>query len=74
MSVPTDNNKSVKEFDEEIQRPGNKALQSKTDRKIKRNRPDLVVKDYKRKTCFLIDMSVPTDNNKSVKEYNEISK
>ena len=27
-----------------------------TDRKIKRNRPDLVVKDYKRKTYFLIDM------------------
>ena len=41
-----------------------------TDRKIKRNRPDLVVKDYKRKTCLLIDMSVPTDNL-SVKEYDE---
>ena len=34
-----------------------------TDRKIKNNRPGIFVKDYKRKTCFLIDMSVPTDNN-----------
>ena len=41
-----------------------------TDRKIKNNRPDLVVKDYKRKTCLLIDISVPTDNL-SVKEYDE---
>ena len=31
-------------------------------------------KDYERKTCLLIDMSVPTDNNTSIKEYNEISK
>ena len=53
MSVPTDNNKSVKEYDEEIERPGNKTLLSKTDRKIKTNRPDLVVKDYKRKPSNL---------------------
>ena len=38
------------------------------------NRPDLVVKNDKRKTCLLIDMSVPTDNNISVKEYDKISK
>ena len=30
--------------------------------------------DYERKICLLIDMSVPTDNNISVKEYNKISK
>ena len=35
--------------------------------------PDIVVKNYKRKTYLLINMSVPTDNNISVKEYNEIS-
>ena len=50
----------------------NFALQ--TDRKIKCNRPDFVVKDYKRKTCLLIDISVPTDNNMSVTEYNKITK
>ena len=33
-----------------------------------------MVKDYKRKTCLLIGMLVPTDNNISVKEYNKISK
>ena len=43
------------------------------DRKIKRNRPDLVVKDYKRKT-YLIDMVIPTDNNILIKEYYKISK
>ena len=32
-----------------------------TDRKIQTNRPDIAVKDYKRKTCFLIDMSLPID-------------
>ena len=31
-----------------------------------------MVKDYK-KTCLLIDMSVPKDNNISVKEHNRIS-
>ena len=34
-----------------------------------------MIKDYKRKKTFLlIDMSVPNDNNLSVKEYNKISK
>ena len=37
-----------------------------TDRKMKSNGQDGVVKDYKRKTCFLIDMSRSTDDNLSV--------
>ena len=41
---------------------------------MKSNRPDIVIKDYKRKICFLIDMPVPTDSSISVKEYNEIRK
>ena len=41
---------------------------------IKSNKPDTVVKDFKRKTCLQIDMSVPTDNDFSAKEYNKISK
>ena len=40
----------------------------------KKYRPDLVVKDYKKKICLLIDMSVLTSNNISVKEYNKINK
>ena len=43
-----------------------------TDRKIKNNRPDIVVK--KRKTCLLIHKSVPKDNKISVKIYYNISK
>ena len=39
----------------------------------KSNRLEIVVKDYKRKTCLLIDMSIPTYNNISIKEYNKIS-
>ena len=48
-------------------------LAIQTDRKktTKNNRPDIVVKYYKRKTCFLIDMAVPSDNNISVKESNK---
>ena len=38
------------------------------------NRPNIEVKDYERETRFLIDTSVPTDNNISVKEYNKIRK
>ena len=39
-----------------------------TDRKIKSHRPDIVIKEYKRKAWVLIDMSGPTNNNISVKK------
>ena len=45
-----------------------------TDRKIKSNRQDIVVKGYNRKTCLLIDMSVPTVNTILIKEYHKLSK
>ena len=32
-----------------------------TDEKIKSNRLDIVVKDYKKKAFFLIDIAIPTD-------------
>ena len=38
-----------------------------TDRKVQANRPDIVVKNHNDKTCFLIDMSVPSDTNVSLK-------
>ena len=41
---------------------------------MKNNKLDAVVKEYKRKTCFRIDMLVPTDNNISVWEYHQSSK
>ena len=49
-------------------------LAIQNDRKIKRNRLDIVVKDYKSNSYLLIDMVIPTDNNISVKEYYKISK
>ena len=45
-----------------------------TDRTIKANRPDIVVKDRKAKTCLLIDMSVPSDKNVPVKTFDKLSK
>ena len=45
-----------------------------TDRKITANRPDIVIKDHKTKTCKLIDMAVPSDRNTSVKVIEKLSK
>ena len=45
-----------------------------TDRTIQANRPDIVIKDYKSKTCLLIDMTIPTDRNISVKKFDKLSK
>ena len=38
-----------------------------TDKKIKANRPDMVVKDKEKKTGLLIDMSIPNEKNTSLK-------
>ena len=45
-----------------------------TDREIKANRPDIVVKDKQEKSCLLIDMSIPTEKNTSVKVTEKLSK
>ena len=45
-----------------------------TDRTIQANRPDIVVKDMKGKTCLLIDMAVPADKNIANKEFEKLSK
>ena len=45
---------------------------NKTCGKIIRDRIDIASQDYKRKTCLLTDISIPTDNNISVKDYNRI--
>ena len=38
-----------------------------TDREIRANRPDIVIKDKQEKSCLLIDMSITTEKNTSVK-------
>jgi hypothetical protein len=45
-----------------------------TDRKINANRPDIVVRDKLKKTCLLIDVSIPSDRNTSLKTFEKISK
>ena len=45
-----------------------------TERTSQTNRPDIAVKNHKDKTCFLIDMSVPSDTNLSLKIFEKLSK
>ena len=49
-------------------------MQVHTDREIKANRPDIIIKNRKEKTCYLIDMTVPSERNVSVKEVEKLSK
>ena len=45
-----------------------------TDREIKANRPDIVMKDKQEKSCLLIDMSIPCEKNTSVKVTEKLPK
>ena len=45
-----------------------------TDRATAANRPDIVLKNKKNKTCLLIDMTIPLDTNTSVKTTEKLSK
>ena len=45
-----------------------------TDREIRANRPDIIVKDKTNKVCLLIDVAVPSDSNVSIKEFEKKSK
>lgn len=45
-----------------------------TDKEIKANRPDIIVKDWAKNTCLLIDVSVPSDQNIVKKEVEKLSK
>jgi hypothetical protein len=39
-----------------------------TDREVLANRPDIIIKNKKDKTCFLIDVAIPSDKNVIQKE------
>ena len=45
-----------------------------TDREITANRPDIVVKNKKLRTCWLIETSVPTERNTSTRTAEKLSK
>ena len=39
-----------------------------TDREVRANRPDIIIKNKKEKTCTLIDVAIPADRNVVQKE------
>ncbi len=39
-----------------------------TDKEIKANRPGIIIKDKKHNKCIMIDMSIPSERNVSIKE------
>ena len=45
-----------------------------SDRTKAANRPDIVLKNKKDKTCLLIDMTIPLDTNTSVKTTEKLTK
>ena len=45
-----------------------------TDRTVKTNGLDIIVKDYENGRCILIDMTVPSDRNIAPKEFEKLSK
>ena len=49
-------------------------MRIQTDREIKANRPDIVIKNKQEKSCLIIDMSIPTEKNTSVKVTEKLSK
>ena len=45
-----------------------------TDKEIKPNRSDFIIKDQELKKCVLIDMAIPAERNTSVKMFEKVSK
>ena len=38
------------------------------------NRPDIIIKNYKERTCIMMDVAIPSDQNISLKEFQKLSK
>ena len=49
-------------------------MQVHTDKTIKANKPDIIIKDKQEKTCMLIDLAIPSDRNTAVKVAEKLSK
>jgi hypothetical protein len=45
-----------------------------TDRTIPNNKPDIIIRDYEKGTCMLIDVAIPGDRNVIQKEAEKILK
>ena len=44
------------------------------DKEIKANKPDIIIEDHINNTCQLIDITIPSDRNVSIKEVKKLSK
>ena len=49
-------------------------MQVHTDKTIKANKPDIIIKDKREKTCMLIDMAILSDRNTPVKVAEKLPK
>ena len=49
-------------------------MQVHTDKTIKANKPDIIIKDKREKTCMLIDMAILSDRNTPVKVADKLPK
>jgi hypothetical protein len=45
-----------------------------TDREVTANRPDIIIKNKKEKTCILIDVAIPADRNVVQREVEKMLK
>ena len=45
-----------------------------TDKQINANKPDIIVKDKKANSCLMIDMTIPSERNVSIKQVEKLSK
>ena len=45
-----------------------------TNRKIDANRLDIIIKNHEERTCIMMDVAVPSDENISLKEFQKLSK
>ena len=49
-------------------------MQVHTEKTVKANKTDIIIKDKQEKTCMLIDMAIPSDRNRSLKVAEKLSK
>ena len=45
-----------------------------TDKRIDANRPDIIIKKHEERSCIMMDVVVPSDQNNSLKEFQKLSK
>ena len=48
-------------------------MQLYTDKGIKANKPDIIIKDHTNNACQLVDVTIPSDRNASIKEVEQFS-